>query len=122
MTEKNSPPATTILSHKVKPGRIKDYEEWSKKITAKASTYDGFQNVTRIQPEDPANPEYVVIVQWSNYENLKKWQQSDDFKQMVKKSEEFTVSLKKLHEECGMEIWFDWPKDARRMSRPSFFK
>lgn len=35
-----------------------------------------------------------MIVQWSNYENLKKWQQSNDFKQMVKESEEFTVSLK----------------------------
>lgn len=53
MGENKSPPDTTILSHKVKPGHTKDYEEWSKKITAKASTYDGFQNVTRIQPEIP---------------------------------------------------------------------
>ena len=122
MDEKNSLSVTTILSHKVKPGHTKDYEEWSKKITAKASAYDGFQNVTRIKPTDPSNPEYVVIVQWSNYENLKKWQQSDDFKQMIKESEEFTISLSTLHEECGMEVWFDWPKDARRILKPSFFK
>ena len=122
MDEKKSSPATTILSHKVKPGHIKDYEQWSKKITAKASTYEGFQNVTRINPEDSTNPEYVVIVQWSSYENLKKWQQSDDFKQMVKESEGFTVSLEKLHEASGMEIWFDWPKDKKRLSKPSFYK
>ena len=122
MDEKNSCSATTILSHKVKFGHIKDYEEWSKKITAKAMTHDGFQNVTRIQPENPKNPEYVVIVQWSSYENLKKWQQSDDFKQMIKESEDFTISLNTLQEECGMEIWFDWPKSARRLLRPSFFK
>lgn len=71
MDEKNPSPATTILSHKVKPGHTKYYEQWSKKITAKASTYEGFQNVTRINPEDSTNPEYVVIVQWSSYENLK---------------------------------------------------
>ena len=63
-----------------------------------------------------------MIVQWSSYENLKKWQQSDGFKQMVEESKEFTISLKKLHEASGMEIWFDWPKDARHVLKPSFFK
>jgi len=122
MDEKNSLPVTTILSHKVKPGHAKDYEEWSKKITAKASVHDGFQNVTRIKPTDPTNLEYVVILQWSNYKKLKKWQQSDDFKQMIKESEEFTISIKTLHEESGMEIWFDWPSDAKHLAKPSFYK
>ena len=122
MDEKKSLPVTTILSHKVKPGHAKDYEEWSKKITAKASVHDGFQNVTRIKPADSANLEYVVIVQWSDYEKLKKWQQSDDFKQMIKESEEFTISIKTLHEKSGMEIWFDWPSDAKRLAKPSFYK
>ncbi len=122
MSKKNSLPVTTILSHKVKPGHEKDFGEWSKKITAKASEHDGFQNVTIIKPADPANPEYVAIVGWSNYENLKKWQHSDDFKQMMKESEEFTLSVKNLHEEAGMEIWFDWPSNAKRLSKPSFYK
>jgi len=122
LSKKNSLPVTNILSHKVKPGNEKNFEEWHKKITAKASEHDGFQNVTIINPEDPANPEYVVIVQWSNYENLKKWQQSDDLKRLIKESEEFTLSVKNLHEEDGMEIWFDWPSDAKRLSKPSFYK
>ena len=62
MNEKNSSPVTMILSHRIKSGHVKDYENWSKKITAKASVYDGFQNVMRINPSDPMNPEYVVIV------------------------------------------------------------
>ena len=122
MNEKNPYPVTTILSHKVKRGHTKDYEEWSKKITEKASVHDGFQNVTRIKPTDLTNPEYVVIVQWSDYENLKKWQQSEDFKHMIKESEDFTISLNTLQEESGMEIWFDWPNDVRPLSKPSFFK
>jgi antibiotic biosynthesis monooxygenase (ABM) superfamily enzyme len=122
LNNKNALPVTTILSHKVKPGNEKNFEEWSKKITAKASEHDGFQNVTIIKPTDPSNLEYVAIVQWSNYENLKKWQQSDDFKQMIKESEEFTLSTKNLHEESGMEIWFDWPSNAKRLAKPSFYK
>jgi len=109
LSGKKTPPVTTILSHKVKPGHTKDFEEWSKKVTAKASEYDGFQGVTFIKPNDPANTEYVVIVQWTDYENLKNWQDSDYFKQMIKESEDFTLSIKNLHEESGMEIWFDWP-------------
>ena len=115
-------PVTNIISHKIKPGHAKNYEDWSKKITAKASEYDGFQNVTIIKPIDPANPEYVAIVQWANYENLKKWQQSDDLKQMIKESQEFTLSLKNLQEESGMEIWFDWPSHAKFLSKPAFYK
>ncbi len=122
MNANNSLPVTTVISHKVKPGHIKDFEGWHKKILAKASVYDGFQNIMIIKPDDPANLEYVVIVQWSNYENLKKWQQSDDLKQMIKESEEFTLSVKQLHEQSGMEIWFDWPKDAKRLSKPLFYK
>jgi len=122
LNNNNSLPVTSIISHKVKPGNEKNFEEWSKKITAKATEHDGFLNVTIIKPTDPSNPEYVAIVQWSNYENLKKWQQSDDFKQMFKESEEFTMSTKNLHEEAGMEIWFDWPDDAKRLSKPPFYK
>ena len=122
MNDNNSLLVTTIISHKVKPGHYKDFEEWHKKILAKVSTHDGFQNITIIKPNDPINPEYVVIVQWSNYENLRKWQQSDDFKQMIKESEKFTLSVKQLHEASGMEIWFDWPKDAKHLSKPSFYK
>ena len=122
MNNKNSLPVTSIISHKVKQGNEKNFEEWSKKITTKATEHDGFQNVTIIKPSDPSNLEYVAIVQWSNYENLKKWQQSNDFKQMLKESEEFSMSTKNLHEEAGMEIWFDWPSDTKRLSKPSFFK
>jgi len=122
LSGKKTPPVTTILSHKVKPGHTKDFEEWSKKVTAKASEYDGFQGVTFIKPNDPANTEYVVIVQWTDYENLKNWQDSDYFKQMIKESEDFTLSIKNLHEESGMEIWFDWPNDAKHLSKPAFYK
>ncbi len=122
MSDKKAPPVTTIISHKVKPGHAKDFEDWSKKVTAKASEHDGFQNVTIIKPTDSVNPEYVVIVQWTNYENLKKWEQSNDLKQMIKESEEFTLSVKHIHEESGMEIWFDWPSDAKRLVKPSFYK
>jgi len=122
LNNKNSLPVTSIISHKVKRGNEKNFEEWSKKITAKASEHDGFQSVTIIKPTDPSNLEYVAIVQWSNYENLKKWQQSDDLKQMLKESEEFSMSTKNLHEEAGMEIWFDWPSDTNRMSKPAFYK
>jgi hypothetical protein len=122
MHKKNTPPVTTIISHKIKPGHSKDFEEWSKKITSKASEYDGFQGVTVINPNDSDKTEFVVIVQWTDYENLKNWENSDDLKQMIKESEEFTLSVKHLHEESGMEIWFDWPNDTKHLEKPAFYK
>jgi len=122
LNDKKTPPVTTIISHKIKPGHANDFEEWSKKVTAKASEFDGFMGVTVIKPNDSTNTEYVVIVQWTNYENLKNWQDSDYLKQMINESEDFTLSVKQLHEESGMEIWFDWPDDAKHLEKPAFYK
>ncbi len=50
------------------------------------------------------------------------WQQSDDFKQLMKESEDFTVSIKTLQENAGMEIWFDLPSNLKSIMKPPFRK
>ncbi len=118
----SSPPVTHVLTHKVKPGQEKDFEEWSKKLTANSREYSGFQNVTIIKPSDPTDPEYVVIIHWTSYDDMKKWQESDYTQKMIKESEEFTLSVKHFQEDSGMEIWFDWPKNAKSVLKPAFYK
>ncbi len=113
---------TSIISCHVKKGRIDDYESWSKRINSKATEHDGFQNVTMIKPTNPNSLEYVVIVQWKDYVSLKNWQQSDDFKRLMKESEDFTVSIKTLQENAGMEIWFDLPNNLKSIMKPPFRK
>jgi len=119
---KSSPPVTRIFSHNVKPGHEKDFEEWSRKLTAKAAEHPGFQNITKIKPSDPQNLEYVIIVHWASYDDLKKWEESDYLRKMIKESEEFTLSLKNIQEDSGMEIWFDWPMKAKSVLKPAFYK
>ena len=118
----NNESVTTLISHKIKSGHVKDFEAWTKKIIAKASLYPGFQNVTVVKPQDPENLEYLVIVRWKNYNSLKKWQLSNDFKQIINESKSFTLSTKTIQEDTGMEIWFDWPNDIKPVLKPKFYK
>ena len=119
---KNTSPVTTIISRQVKTGCVQDFEIWSKKVYSKVSEYDGFQNVMVIRPSDPDNLEYVIIVQWRDYASLKRWQNSEDLKKLLKESKDFTLSVKTLQEESGMNIWFDWPNNAKHLSKPPFYK
>ncbi len=110
--------ATNILSHKIKPEYTEQYLTWAKKINAETAKFDGFESVTIIKPNDLADSEYVIILQFRDHASLKIWKESDAFANLLKEAEEFTLSVKSLQEEAGMEIWFDWPKGAKYLPRP----
>ena len=119
---KNPDPVTEIIRVKVKAGRQKDFEEWSNKVTAKAREHSGFQNVTTIRPSDPTDPEYVVIVHWASYDDLKNFEETDFQQKMIEDSEDFTLSMENVQKDSGMGIWFDWPKNTKLLLKPSFLK
>lgn len=118
----NLPHVTSILSHKIKPNHVDEYLVWAKKISSVLTTQQGFQNITIIKPKDTSDNEYVVILSFLNYESLKKWKESDECKQLVNEAKKFTLAVKKIQEDAGLEIWFDWPKDAKYLPRPPKIK
>ena len=68
---------TAIISHVVRSGREQGYEEWFRGIAADAQTFKGHLGVSTIRPQDHIHPEYVVILKFDRYDNLKQWMESE---------------------------------------------
>jgi len=64
---------TAIISHVVRSGCEQGYEEWFRGIAADARTFKGNLGVSTIRPQDHIHPEYVVILKFDRYNNLRTW-------------------------------------------------
>ena len=71
------PQVTTIISPVVGSGREQGYEEWFHGMAIDARKFKGHLGVSAIRPRDHAHPEYVVILKFDRYDNLKQWLESD---------------------------------------------
>ncbi|MCE7733684.1 MAG: antibiotic biosynthesis monooxygenase [Candidatus Heimdallarchaeota archaeon] len=108
-------PVTTIFRRFVKKDKVEAFEGWIKEMTTARSKFEGYIGMNIIRPSDHSRPEYVMILTFDSYENLRKWQESDDRINLVTKSIEFTegesnIDDIRIEQQSGLEYWFDQPK------------
>ncbi len=122
-TSQQSDPITLVISEVVNSDRIQEYENWQKGIHQAIKGFDGFLGVDVIRPSDHIHPEYVTIVKFDTYNNLKKWQESPVCLEWIVKSQDFIVSEAHLQKASGLELWFTMPpKDHQQMPQPAYYK
>jgi hypothetical protein len=100
---------TAIISHVVRPGREQGYEEWFHGIAADARRFNGHLGVSTIRPQDHAHPEYVVILKFDRYDNLKTWLESDVRRQWVERLQPLIEKPESIQTLTGLETWFTLP-------------
>ena len=62
--------------------------------------------VSIIRPPDPANPEYIVIIRFDNYQNLAKWENSGIQRKWIEKGKDVIEDEPKVAKQTGLEFWF----------------
>jgi uncharacterized protein len=102
-------PVTAVICHLVKPGYEEIYEQWLHDIAAVAKEFDGHAGISYIRPEDHEHPEYVAILKFDRYDNLKKWLDSEVRKQWIEKSKHLVQADAKVKILTGLETWFTLP-------------
>jgi uncharacterized protein len=118
-TESNQ--VTAIISHIVRPGRSQGYEEWFHGIAAAAHRFKGYLGVNAIRPRDQTHPEYVHIVRFDHYNNLKKWLESDIRREWIERLQPLIEKPETLQTLTGLETWFSL-SDAPMKSLPPRYK
>lgn len=118
-------PVTTIFRRFVQKDKVQAFEEWIKEMTTARSKFDGYIGLNIVRPSDHDHPEYVMILTFDSYENLRKWQESEDRIKLVTKSIEFTegetnIDDIRIEQQSGLEYWFDQPKLV--INRPRRYK
>lgn len=102
-------PVTAVISHIVRPGREQGYEEWFRGIATDARTFKGHLGVSTIRPRDHAHPEYVVILKFDCYNNLKTWLESDVRQAWIERLQPLIEKPESIQTLTGLETWFSLP-------------
>ena len=118
----NSAPLTLVISEVVRPDRIQEYESWVKDFLKVVEQYDGFVGVDVLRPGDHTHPEYVIIVIFKGFGNLKNFQESASFDEWLSKAQEFIVGEAHIQKAAGYELWFTLPDESRFMPKPAYYK
>lgn len=105
---------TAVISHIVRPGREQGYEEWFRGIAADARTFKGHLGVSAIRPRDHAHPEYVVILKFDHYNNLKTWLESEVRQEWIERLQPLIEKPEAIQTLTGLETWFSLPNQPRK--------
>lgn len=100
---------TVVISQLVKPGNEVAYEAWVKDITTVARTYAGHLGTNVIRPQPGVRNEYVIILRFDGYENLKTWMTSRDRQYWLTQAESLVESEPHVQQISGLEAWFSIP-------------
>jgi antibiotic biosynthesis monooxygenase (ABM) superfamily enzyme len=111
---------TAIISHVVRPGREQGYEEWFHGIATDARKFKGHLGVSTIRPQDHTNPEYVVILKFDRYDNLKTWLESDVRQQWIERLQPLIEKPEAIQTLTGLETWFTLPRQPLKAPPPRY--
>lgn len=118
--EQDNQPITAVISHLVKPGRESDYEHWLQGIADAAQKFDGHMGVSIIRPDDPTYPEYVSVLRFDRYQNLKQWMESDIRKNWIEWAKPLIQKDESVQTLTGLEAWFTLPNRPLRHPPPRY--
>jgi uncharacterized protein len=111
---------TAIISHVVRLGREQGYEKWFHGIAAEARKFKGHLGVSTIRPPDHAHPEYVVILKFDRYDNLKTWLESDVRHEWIERLQPLIEKPESIQTLTGLETWFSLPNKSLKAPPPKY--
>jgi antibiotic biosynthesis monooxygenase (ABM) superfamily enzyme len=110
--ESPSDPATVVITHRVRPGREKDYEKWLGEIGPVCKSAPGHWNTTVIAPVPGATDAYTVIIRFDARQRLIDWMESTARKELIKRAQPCLASDDKFFVSSGLDFWFT-PEGAK---------
>ncbi|MBW4550825.1 MAG: antibiotic biosynthesis monooxygenase [Aphanocapsa sp. GSE-SYN-MK-11-07L] len=107
-TSEQPEPVTVIFTHFVKQGCEAAYEQWVQGISQAARQFDGHLGLSILRPSPGVRREYVSILKFDSYDNLKAWMESAARQEWLEKAAPLVEDLK-VEMLTGMEAWFTLP-------------
>lgn len=116
----NDGQVTAVISQLVRPGREQGYEEWLKGISAAAEKFPGHFGVSIIRPKNSTHLEYVIILRFDRYSNLKDWMESDIRREWIERSRPLVQQPQDVQFLTGLETWFTLPGRPLQPAPPAY--
>ncbi len=104
--------ATTVITHRVKPARLVDYEAWLLKIIPVAKTYPGHWGVQVIRPVGGGNSIYTILLRFASEPQALSWMHSADRARLIEEVNELLEDGDGFAVHSGIDFWFT-PEEVR---------
>ncbi len=100
---------TWVITHHVRPDRRDDFEDWIAGITDEVSRFRGREGVTVLRPGGESSTEYVVVVRFAAYDDLRRWEESAERAEWLTRLDPLLAATSTYRTETGLETWFQLP-------------
>ncbi len=100
---------TWVITHEVRPDRRDDFEDWLAGITDEVGRLPGREGVTVLRPGGKSGTEYVVIVRFASYDDLRRWEESAERAEWLTRLDPLLAAASTYRKETGLETWFQLP-------------
>jgi antibiotic biosynthesis monooxygenase (ABM) superfamily enzyme len=97
--------AAFVITHTVKAGAERRYEEWTKEILSAVSRYPGYLGREVFLPT-AGNRKYTIIVRFDTDEHLKDWTESDARKEFISRASDLLEKGDQNEIRTGIDFWF----------------
>lgn len=100
-----------VITHTIKNGEEKRYEEWTKEILRASSSYPGYLGREVFRPA-AGNRKYTTIVRFDTDEHLREWIDSDARREYISRARDLLEKGDQNEIRTGVDFWFT-PESAR---------
>ncbi|HEY6401452.1 MAG TPA: antibiotic biosynthesis monooxygenase [Blastocatellia bacterium] len=104
-------PTAFIVTHVVKPGAERRYEDWTREILRAVSNFPGYLGREVVLPAH-GDRRYTVIVRFDNNEHLRAWAESETRREFIRRADHLMEKGDQYEIRTGIDFWFE-PKGLR---------
>jgi antibiotic biosynthesis monooxygenase (ABM) superfamily enzyme len=116
----DDPPATAVISRRVKRGREQEFDEWASGLQTARKKSPGYLGSEVLCPSDSKDNEYKIIVQFDHASNLHAWENSEEHQRWLRKSRPLLQEKEKFQFLTGLETWFTLPSKPGEPPPPRY--
>lgn len=102
----SSKTATTVFSHRVRPGMENLFHDWKRRIIEARGRFPGLLDSEMFPPVPGVQEDWIDIVRFDSSQHLHDWLRSDERRELIEESKAFTDKLEVRPLATGLENWF----------------
>jgi len=94
-----------VITHKIKPGEEKRYEDWLAEILVASSRFPGYLGREIFRPSDGGS-KYTILVRFDSLDSLNAWAESETRASFICKVHDLLEQGDQVEIRSGIDFWF----------------
>ena len=102
-------PITAVITHRVNPAKLAQYEQWLDEIVPVAERYPGHMGAVIIRPATAGDLAYRIVLHFDSRAHLRLWLASQDRAALIAQAEPVLENTEQVELHHEQALWFTPP-------------